>query len=197
MKSRDLKKACVILLEKSQRQSTISMGEILEILSGKGRLLILIFLSLPFCQPLQLPGLSMPFGLSVAFIGFRMAFSRRIWLPKRVLLKTIPAATVQKFSQKCLKLIKRIARWSHPRIRWLCKHRVSDIFNGLLIGLLGVFLAFPLPIPFTNLIAGWSIFLLSFGLLEEDGVFILGGYFFSFLTLVFFILLTFSFNHIF
>jgi len=192
MKNKDLKKDLVVLLEKSQRQTTISIREILEILSGKGRALILIFLSLPFCQPLQIPGLSTPFGLVIAFIGVRMAFSKRIWLPKTVLLKTVPSATVRKISQKCLKLLTKMARLIHPRFRWLYKHRIMHICNGLLIVLLGIFLALPLPIPLTNLSAGWAIFLLSIGLLENDGVFLIAGYLVTLLTIVFFILLVFS-----
>lgn len=197
MKNRNLKEDLDILLEKSQRQTAISIGEILEILSGKGRVLILILLSLPFCQPLQIPGLSTPFGLMIAFIGFRLAFSKRAWLPRSVLLKTVPSATIQKISQKCLKLMGKMKRLIHPRFRWLYEHRIMHICNGLLIVLLGIFLALPLPIPLTNLSVGWAIFLISIGLLEDDGVFILTGYFVSLLTIVFFVLLVFSIKLIF
>ena len=197
MKNRDLKTSFAALIEKAQGQRTLSIGEILEILSGKGRVLMLIFLSLPFCQPLQIPGLSTPFGLCVAFIGFRMAFGKRIWLPKRVLLKTVSSAKVRKYSQKFLKLTTKIAHLIHPRLKWLSKHKVMHICNGLLITLLGLFLALPLPIPLTNLSAGWGIFLLSLGLLEEDGVFILAGYLISLITIGFFVLILFSIKWIF
>ncbi len=197
MKNRDLKKDLVTLLEKSQRQPTISIKEILRVLSGKGRVLILMFLSWPFCQPLQIPGLSTPFGLIIAFVGVRIAFSKRIWLPKTVLLKTIPSATIQKVSQKGLKLLTKIARLIHPRFRWLYGLKIMHICNGLLIVLLGIFLALPLPIPLTNLSAGWAIFLLSIGLLENDGFFLIAGYLVTLLTIAFFISLAFSIKWIF
>ena len=146
-----------------------------------------MFLSLPFCQPLQIPGLSTPFGLIIAFIGVRIAFSKRIWLPKTVLLKTIPSATIQKISQKSLKLLIKMASLIHPRFRWLYGHRIMHICNGLLIVLLGIFLALPLPIPLTNFSAGWAIFLLSIGLLGNDGFFLIAGYLVTLLTIVFFI----------
>ena len=185
------------MLKKSQKQATFSIEEILGILSGNGRILFLIFLSLPFCLPLQIPGLSIPFGLSVAFIGFRMAFAKRIWLPKKVLFKTVPSATVQQISQKFLKILTKIERLTRPRLRWLSKHKIMHICNGFLFVLLGIVLALPLPVPLTNLLAGWAIFLLSIGLLEDDGIFILIGYFISLLTILFFILLTFSIKLIF
>lgn len=197
MKNRDLEEDLVILLEISQKQPTISIGEILKILSGKGRAFILIFLSLPFCQPLQIPGLSTPFGLVIAFIGFRMAFGKRIWLPKNMRLKTIPSATVQKIAKKSLKLLRKMKRFIHPRFRWLNEHRPMHVCNGLLIVFLGIFLALPLPLPLTNLSAAWAIFLLSIGLLEDDGAFILAGYLVTLLTIVFVILLAFSIKLIF
>ena len=51
-----------------------------------------------------------------------------------------------------------------------------QIFHGVLIVFLGVFLALPLPIPLTNFAPGWSIFLISVGLLEKDGLIVAVGY---------------------
>jgi hypothetical protein len=42
--------------------------------------------------------------------------------------------------------------------------------------LLGLILALPLPIPFTNLTAGWAMFCISLGTLEKDGLFVFIGY---------------------
>lgn len=197
MKTKDFKDHLAALLNKSKKQKAVSVEEILKILSGKGHVLLLIFLSLPFCQPLQIPGLSTPFGLVIAFFGFRMAFGKDLWLPKRLLSKKLASATVQKISEKCLKLMKKMMRWVHPRLEKMYQHRIMHICNGLLIVLLGIFLALPLPIPLSNVAAGWAIFLVSIGLLEDDGIFILAGYFISLLIIVFFILLGFSVELIF
>ncbi len=182
----------ILILQQKGENSSISVGEILHILSGKGQSLILLFLSLPFCQPFQIPGLSTPFGLAIAFIGLRMAFGKRVWLPKRILAKTITPHTLQKITGKTLWLVKKMKRWVHPRLTWLCHYPVLHIINGLLISLLGIFLALPLPIPFSNLTSAWSIFLIGLGVLEDDGVFILIGYFVSLLTVAFFITMALS-----
>lgn len=168
------------------------MDEILHILSGKGRILILLLLSLPFCQPLQIPGLSMPFGLVIAFLGLRMALGKHAWLPKSILKKTVTSHTLQKITEKTLRLIEKMKRWVHPRLIWMCQGPVMQIVNGLIIALLGIFLALPLPIPLSNMSAAWSIFLIGLGLLEDDGVFVLVGYIISLLTVVFFIAVTLS-----
>lgn len=177
----------ILILQKRGENASISVGEILQTLSGKGQSFILLFLSLPFCLPLQIPGLSTPFGLLIAFIGLRRAFGKRIWLPRSFLEKEIKPSTMRKITGKALWLVQKMKRWVHPRLAGLCHYPASQIVNSLLIAVLGLFLALPLPIPFSNLMAAWSIFFVAFGLLEDDGIFILMGYVIALLTLGFFI----------
>ncbi|MFN0065301.1 MAG: exopolysaccharide biosynthesis protein, partial [Chlamydiales bacterium] len=113
---RTLEEDLALLLEKSRRSPSLSIKEILDVLSGKGRSLILIFLSLPFCQPIQIPGLSTPFGIVIAFLGLRIAFGKHTWLPKRILLKTISSTTIQKIAQKFLHMMMQIRRVIRPRL---------------------------------------------------------------------------------
>jgi hypothetical protein len=68
---------------------------------------------------------------------------------------------------------------------WVCANRIMNIFNGLLIFVMGIFLALPIPIPLSNIVAAWSIFFVGIGILEEDGLFVLLGYGISILSLVF------------
>lgn len=192
IEDRTFEEDLAILLAESKKHSALSVEKIFEVLSGKGRTLILIFLVLPFCQPLQIPGLSIPFGIVSAFIGLRMAFGKRILLPKKILSTSISSTTIQKVTAKTLHVMIKLKRFMHPRISWLCDHGAMKIFNGLLIFLLGIFLALPLPIPLSNLVAGWSILLISLGLLENDGVFVILGYLVSLATIIFFIYLLLS-----
>jgi hypothetical protein len=169
-----------------KKGSLFSVEEILNTLSGKGQSLILLLLSLPFCLTLQFPGLSTPFGLMVAFIGLRMAFGKRIWLPKSFLAKKIKPQILQKIAGKSLLLLKKMQPWVDCRLMWFCHHYAFRIINSILISLMGIFLALPLPIPFSNLLAAWSIFFIGFGILEDDGLFVLVGYLISLLTFSFF-----------
>lgn len=181
-----------ILRERSQKSPSLSIKEILEILSGKGRMIVLIFLSLPFCQPLQLPGMAIPFGIIISIFGIRIAFGHKIWLPKKILSKKIKAKTIQKIADKTILMISKMKRLIHPRLSWICDHGIMQIMNGLLIFVMGILLALPIPIPLTNITAGWSIFLVSLGLLENDGACVLAGYLISLLTIIFFILILIS-----
>lgn len=162
------------ILEKTiESTSEISIREIFTILSGRGRPLFLILLSLPFCQPIQIPGLSVPFGIVIAFIGLRMVLGKGIWLPKRFLQITVHTQTLKKIVNKTKGLIKKVKPWTHARLDWVCNSLIMKIVNGLIIVVLGLFLALPLVIPASNLIAAWLILLLAFGFLEDDGLLVL------------------------
>lgn len=177
----------LLLLEDAAKQQNLSIAEILKLLAGKGRPLILLLLSLPFCQPLQIPGLSLPFGIAIAFTGLRMILAKKLWIPSKLLEKKIPGKTLEKMSHKMLTLVTKIKSWIHPRLYFLCHSSFMEKSNGILIFILGVFLALPLPIPLSNLTAAWSIFLLALGILEDDGLFVLIGYLTSLLTIAFFL----------
>ena len=177
----------ILLLQQKSKNSSISIDEILQTLSGKGQALILLLLSLPFCQPLQIPGLSTPFGLTIAFIGLQMIFGKYAWLPKIISTKTIASHNLQTITDKILWLLKKINRWVHPRLSLLCHHPAWQIINGLFIFVLGLLLALPMPIPFSNLLAAWSLFFMGVGLLKDDGVFVLISYFIALFTCAFFV----------
>jgi hypothetical protein len=98
----------ILLLQQKGKNSSISIEEILQGLSGRWQPMILLFLSLPFCQPIQIPGLSTPFGIAIAFVGLKMIFGRYVWLPKSLLTKTITPETMQKITEKILWLLKKL-----------------------------------------------------------------------------------------
>ncbi len=186
----------ILLLKQEIKSMPMTIGEILHILSGRGRALFLILLSLPFCQPLQIPGFSLPFGLTIAFIGLRMAFNGEVWLPSWILSKSIAAKTLEKILDKILFFLKKGKRLIHPRLDWMCKSPVMKVVNGIVIFFLGLFLALPLPIPFSNLVAAWSIFLIALGISKGDGIVVLVGHFVALLTVIVFIAMVATVKHI-
>jgi hypothetical protein len=60
------------LFEEKAKKGSISVERILKILSGKGKDFIIMLMALPFCLPIQIPGLSVPFGLIIALMGVRL-----------------------------------------------------------------------------------------------------------------------------
>lgn len=193
---KDLEERILLLLQQ-KKNGNISMQEIFQVLSGKGRSLLIIFLSLPFCQPIQIPGFSTPFGLAIAFISLRMAFGKHLWLPKALLSKSISSEKLEVIANKALLIIKKVKPWIHPRLKWACLHPIMQFANSFLICLLGIILAVPFPIPLSNLTSAWAILSIGLGILEDDGVFVILGYLITLLTFGYFILIGFSLNFIF
>lgn len=166
------------------KKKPITIKFLLKTLSGKGRYLLLVFLSLPFCQPIPLPGLSTLFGLAIALFGISILLGRHVWLPEKALHRTVSHSLIDKIASKALWIVKKIKPFVHQRIPLLIYHPAFRILNGLTIISLGLFLALPLPIPLTNIIPGWIIFLIALGLLEDDGLLILLGYIVLIITLL-------------
>lgn len=154
---------------------------ICQILAGKGYPALLIILSLPFCTPITIPGLSTSFGLVIAFIGLRLAFGYHVWWPDWLMDKTMSYSTLEKVVQKTITFINWIQKILYPRLEFLAINPILNRIHGLLIFFLALVLALPLPLPFSNMLPALPILLISLGLLEDDGVFVLLGYLFAFI----------------
>ena len=187
----------ILALQQEADGKPLAINEILRILSGKGRPLLLILLSIPFCQPIQILGFSTPFGLAIAFISLRMIFGKKIWLPHKLVSKKITPYALLKITKTTLFIVRKIQYLLRPRLHWACRSSVMKILNGILIFMLGVLLALPLPLPFSNLAAAWAIFLIALGILEDDGLFVLIGYSVSLLTFSFFTVIALYFKELF
>jgi hypothetical protein len=171
------------ILEKANAQ-TWTIRELFQALKGKGYPLLIILLSLPFCQPIQIPGFSTPFGILLIFVGLRMTFGRHIWWPQWVLNREISPRLLQTVVQKSLKFFQFLKPLIHERWNWLCTGSFLSYLHGVFVVLMGLYLALPLPIPFSNLLAAWALLLLGLGLIEEDGLFVCIAYGLGLLSLV-------------
>lgn len=173
--SRSLEDTFVHLSSKSLKGS-LTLERILKLLSGRGRYLLIVLLSLPFLLPIPLPGVSIPFGLAIAFIGFRSAFSKNMWFPKWILERKISVQTLKKVSKIGLWITRKIKGLIHPRMQGVCHTTLARIINGMVIALMGFFLFIPVPIPLINTIVALALLFLAIGLLEDDGLWVIIGY---------------------
>lgn len=177
----------VTALQQRAEREPVYIKTLFEVFGGRGFPLIIMMLSIPFCQPLQIPGFSTPFGLLIAFLGLRFVFNHKILLPQSILEKPLSKEFIDKLFVRSLWVLQKIKRFSHPRLVVLSKQPFMYALNGVLTCLLGLLLALPLPIPLTNIISGWSLLLLHFGLLEDDGLFIIAGYILTAICIGFFV----------
>lgn len=170
---------------------SLTLGELEEILQGRGFALFILLLSLPFCAPISIPGLSIPFGVVITFLGLRIVFGRKPELPKFILRKEIKYAVLEKIVNLGLRLSTRMEKIARPRMAFL--RRWPGMINLIGLGLAsgGIQLLLPLPplIPLSNTLPAISVVLLTAGLIERDGVFVLAGYFVNLGAWVYFALM--------
>lgn len=153
----------------------VRLREILETTHGRGYTLLLALLALPFCTPIPLPGLSTPFGIVIALIGFRLSLREKPWLPERLLNTELPPKFFPKFLTATQRLVRGMEFCLRPRWTWLLDAGVLHHAYGAMILVCGVLLLLPLPVPFSNTLPALTVVLLAAAILERDGYFVIAG----------------------
>ena len=157
---------------------SMTLGELEQILKGRGFGLFLLLLALPFTFPLAIPGLSVPFGIVIMFIGVRIAAGRKPWLPGFILRREIKYAVLEKIVHIGLRLSTRLEKVVKPRMHFLQRWPGMINLIGLGIASGGLLLSLPLPplIPFSNTIPAFAVLFLTAGMIERDGLLVLIGH---------------------
>jgi hypothetical protein len=163
-------------LKARSAEGELTLREAIVVLGVRAYTLLLILLSLPFITPIPLPGLSTPFGLAVALIALRLMLGQKPWLPAKVLDRTIPPGFFGKVFSFAAWIIRLLEKMLKPRLTFLTDTVILARTHAAMMVVAAVVLLLPLFIPFTNTFPAWTIILVAAGLLERDGVFILGGY---------------------
>jgi hypothetical protein len=95
------------------------------------------------------------------------------WAPAFVLNRSVARKDVARAAVRAIPLLQKLERFSQPRFDWLGHPRATLAVGALLMALaLGVLFAVPMigQIPW-----GWAVCLLGLGLVERDGLLILGS----------------------
>jgi hypothetical protein len=174
----------------ANEQSKISVEEIFQVMGDEGHAILLIFLCLPYLQPIPIPGVSTVFGTLTAIVAFYHYLRKPPYLPKRFKHFALSAEVVRKISGVFERVWLKLGHWVHPRLEFFCENPVWRFVNLFVLLSNAILLALPLPIPFSNFFPNVTILLLALGLMEKDGLFILLSYGWSLLCYGFFIALS-------
>ncbi len=173
------------VLASSSAPSRITANDLLLRTQGRGLYAILVLLSLPFLTPIPI-GLSLPFGLIIATLSFRLLLGKSFALPRWLGGREIPPRVRSLILGGGVRSLRWIEKWIRPRrSAWMGWAAVHSAHAALLI-VLALLLALPLPIPLTNTFPALAIVLISLSMMEEDGVAIFSGYLMSFVTFGYF-----------
>lgn len=162
----------------------ISLKEFLEITEDRGRLIVCMILATPFLIPISIPGSSIPFGIGIMFIGISLIFNRPL-IPEFILEYRIKKETVYKILKGSISVLNKFEKVIKPRVQFTMNNYVN-ILNSILLVFSAFLLMLPIPIPLTDTLPAYSIFLLSAGILERDGYLIIISYALIIITAVYF-----------
>jgi hypothetical protein len=146
-----------------------TLGSLVEVFGEKSfAVLFVLLLGVP-ALPLPTGGATHVFEIIAALLALQLIVGRdQIWLPQKWCKLELAGPKQQRFITGLMKLIRRLERFSRPRLRFLFQTRVSNSVYGLLAlgGTAGAFFA---P-PFTGLdtLPALGVVLLSLGVLLED-----------------------------
>ncbi|MBX7258343.1 MAG: exopolysaccharide biosynthesis protein [Candidatus Hydrogenedentes bacterium] len=158
------------------RGRTVTFGEILRLFPRRSHTLMLAFCSFPLCLPVPIPVITQSLGLIVFLVAIFLAAGRQPWLPRFLKDRLVPFERLEAVVLRLLALMRRVEWLVHPRLPGISESPAVIRVNAILIAILAAFVSLPLPIPFSNMVAAVPIFLLSVGMLERDGYFVLAGY---------------------
>lgn len=174
------------LIEKESATKSLTLGELVTLLGDLGHGVLSLLLCLFFLQPIPLPGLSTPIGFIIALAAIAQFLNRPAWIPRRLRDYQIPQKALNKIAHVARSIWAVIERRLHPRLLFLTRLTPFRFGNLLLVLLSTIFLALPLPIPFSNTVPALVILAVTFAYLEDDGYLILLAYVLAALMLLFF-----------
>jgi hypothetical protein len=168
--SAELDRLCAVCREKSP-----TLGQLLPGIAPRDQALLTAVLSVCFCHPIPLPGLSTLCGLIITVAGGRMALGKGPWIPQRWHGRPLPGPRLAKVFAGGAALMRRCEKVIGPRGLWLSDQPWTQRLNGGAIAFCGLLLAAPAP-PGTAMPPAVAILLLSIGTLERDLLFLAAGY---------------------
>lgn len=148
--------------------------ELMEDFHENGILLAMVFFSLPVAIPLPYPpGFTTIMGIPLMILSIQMLLgSKKVQLPKKINEYELNNATLKAISDKVVPKLVSIEKYIRPRMAF-----AKSVYCEQVVGLISLVAAFSiaLPIPLTNAIPALGISVMSLGLLNRDGLVILGG----------------------
>lgn len=174
------------LLQEEASQGDLTLRRVFDLLGEEGHAMLMLFLCLPFLQPIPIPGLSTPLGFLISAVAFFLYRNRPPWLPKKFENLKISAEVLLRVSQVAENIWTQATKVICPRMTFFHDQWIFRTVNLWVVVGNAALLSLPLPIPFSNTVPAVAIILSAIGHMERDGLFILFSYLWCLITVSFF-----------
>lgn len=153
-----------------------TLGGLVETFGEKSfAILFVLLLGVP-ALPVPTGGATHVFEVIAVLVALQLTLGRRtVWLPKRWQGLKLDGERQQRFLGSLMRFIRRLERFSRPRLAFIFHRRLSDVVFGLIV-IGGSVAAFVAP-PFSGLdtLPALGVVLVSLGMLLEDALIALAG----------------------
>lgn len=169
----------------------VSLGHLLDAIGEDGLLMVCIILMVPFLFPVSVPGVSTVFSVVVMYTVLGIMLNRRkTRLPQRIVDRTFGTKKLVPSLLRASRLFARLDRMCRPRMPSVTGPGAVMRINGFMILLGGVLLIFPLGgVPLSNTLPALGVLFVAAGMTRADGLFVLIGYGWVILSIVYFVVL--------
>ena len=145
----------------------LTLGGLLDQFKARAYGVFLLMSILPAFVPLPI-GAGAVSGPLVSLIGLQLlAQMEHPWVPGFLSRRPLSRPGLVKFRDRTARLLRWIEKVSRPRTEVIIDHPAARTFTGLLLVLLGLLLA--LPLPATNYPFGLILLAYAIALIERDG----------------------------
>jgi hypothetical protein len=152
----------------------VSLDDILTLAGERVFGFLFVLLALPSALPIPAPGYAVPFGVLLFLLAVQLIVGSKVpWFPARFRHHSISIQQVQGFLKAGLPWLRRIEALSRPRLTPVCTSLPGRVVIGLAIALMAM--SMMIPIPLTNTLPAMGIFVVGFGLIDDDGAISLAG----------------------
>lgn len=153
-------------------EPTAALGDVIDRLDERAFGFLLLMLALPCCLPFVY-GLPQIVALPMIALTAQMALGRRHpWLPKKLHDRRFAIPAFSKVLSRAEKYVGWVERIATPRMRPVTSHLALRIVGALLLLPIASILT---PFPLTNTVPGIGVAIAALGLIERDGLLVIGG----------------------
>jgi len=152
---------------------SLTIAQLVDRVGDRGFGLLLLVLSLPSALPVPAAGYSVPFGILLLVLSLQMLIGKRHPVfPKRMQRASLSRKMADRLLSGTAWIFSKLEWIIRPRMKWVGRPAGAALM-GVLVMIMAILMM--IPIPMTNTIPAFVIFLIGVGLTEDDGLFCLGA----------------------